>query len=173
MTSHFVQRIDGSASSLPQETSTAISRCSNGPPPARALALGLIIPNTETNTPMKKSTLLALPLIAFTFGSCRTAETAATGTANTVGHAAQGVGRTVATAGSGVGNTVGNTVKTAGSGIAERDLKKTTVGTAATAGKGTVNTAVKTGSSHMKTTGGVLKDTGKTIGDTTNAASGE
>ena len=124
-------------------------------------------------TKMKKPTLIAFPLIALALASCQTAETAASGTANTVGHAAQGVGRTVATAGSGVGHTVGDTMKTAGSGIAEGNVKKATIGTATTAGKGTAHTAVDTGRSHMKTTGGVLKDTGKTIGDTTNAATGE
>jgi hypothetical protein len=64
-------------------------------------------------------------------------------------------------------------MQTAGSGIAERDLKKSTIGTATTAGKGTADTAVATGRSHMKTTGGVLKDAGSTVSDTGRAASGE
>jgi hypothetical protein len=64
-------------------------------------------------------------------------------------------------------------MKTAGSGIAEGDLNKATVGTATTAGKGTANTVVKTGRSHMKTTSGILKDTGKTVGDTSAAAGKE
>ena len=57
--------------------------------------------------------------------------------------------------------------------IAEGDLKKATVGTVKTAGTGTVNTVKATGSSHMKTTSGVLKDTGAAIKNTSEAASGQ
>jgi hypothetical protein len=70
-------------------------------------------------------------------------------------------------------DTVGNTATTAGSGIAERDLKKSTVGTMKAAGQGVGGTAVDTGRSHLKTTSGVLKDTGKTMKDTAHAAEKE
>ena len=122
---------------------------------------------------MKTITIPVLTLIAIALVSCKTTETAATGTAITVGHAAQGVGRTAVTAGTGVAKTVGGTVTTAGTGIAEGDLKKSTVGTVKTAGKGTADTVVGTGKSHLKTTKGVVKDTGTTIKDTGKAASEE
>lgn len=112
----------------------------------------------------------ALAVLTFAFAACQTAETAATGTATTVGHAAQGVGRTATTLGRGTVNTVGKTGTTAGSGIAENDLNKATVGTVKTAGKGVGTTAVDSGRSHVKTTRGVLKDTGKTVTDTAEAA---
>ena len=76
-------------------------------------------------------------------------------------------------AGSGITKTAGATATTAGSGIAEGDLHKATVGTAKTAGKGTASTAVGAGRSHVKTTSGVLKDTGTTVKDTDKAASGQ
>jgi hypothetical protein len=114
---------------------------------------------------MKLTNLSTLILSSIVLVSCQTAGTVASGTANTVGNAAHGVGRTATTAGRGVANTVGNTVTTAGEGIGERDLGKATVGTAAAAGKGTANTAVNTGSSHLKTTRGVVKDVGKTAVD--------
>ena len=122
---------------------------------------------------MKKASSPLLILASFALVSCHTAETAVKGTAGTVGHAAQGVGNTVVTAGTGVAKTVGGTVATAGTGIAEGDLKKATVGTVKTAGTGTVSTVKDTGSSHLKTTGGVLKDTGTTITETSKAASGQ
>ena len=115
----------------------------------------------------------ALLMCVFTFVSCNTAETAATGTATTVGNAVRGVGRTAATAGTGVAKTVGNTVTTAGTGIAERDFKKATVGTAVAAGEGTVKTAGSTARSHMKTSSGVIKDTGATVEKTSKAAAQE
>ena len=121
---------------------------------------------------MKSSPIPALTFLAFTLMSCQTTETAATGTATTVGHAVQGVGRTARTAGTGIAQTVGGTVTTAGTGIAEGDLRKSTVGTVQAAGEGTASTAVATGRSHMKTTSGVLNDTGKTVEDTGKAASG-
>lgn len=122
---------------------------------------------------MNKTSYSLLALTAIALASCKTASTAVKGTATTVGHAAQGVGGTVVTAGTGVAKTVGGTVTTAGTGIAGGDLKKATVGTVKTAGTGTVTTVKDTGSSHMKTTGGVIKDTGTTIKDTSNAASGQ
>lgn len=122
---------------------------------------------------MKTPTFAALGLLALALSSCQTGETAATGTASTVGHAAQGVGRTARTLGTGVVDTVGNTVTTAGSGIAEGDLEKSTVGIVKAAGQGVGGTAVDAGSSHLKTTSGVLKDTGKTVKDTAEAAEKE
>jgi hypothetical protein len=129
----------------------------------------------QTAKTMKISLVPVLTIFASALVSCNTAatNTAATGTANTVGHAAQGVGRTARTAGTGIAKTVGSTATTAGSGIAEGDLKKSTVGTVKTAGKGTASTAVGAGRSHLKTSSGVIKDTGKTIKDTDKAASGE
>lgn len=41
------------------------------------------------------------------------------------------------------------------------------------AGKGVGTTAVDTGRSHLKTSSGVLKDTGKTVSDTAEAAEKE
>jgi hypothetical protein len=120
---------------------------------------------------MKTTIISTLALLALV--SCNTTQTAATGTATTVGHAAQGVGRTAVTAGTGVAHTVGGTVTNAGTGIAEGDLHKSTVGTVKTAGKGTATTVVGTGKSHVKTTKGVVKDTGKTVEDTGKAASGQ
>jgi hypothetical protein len=122
---------------------------------------------------MNKSTMPLIAFGAFALVSCQTAGTAVQGTANTVGNAARGVGRTGATAVTGAANTVGGTVKTAGSGIAEGDMKKATVGTVTTAGQGTVKTATDTGRSHMKTTTGVIKDTGETVEKTAEAAGSE
>ena len=65
---------------------------------------------------------------------------------------------------------MGDTATTAGEGIAERDLKKSTAGTVSTAGQGLGKTAVDTGRSHLKTTSGALKDTGDTVKDTAEAA---
>lgn len=118
---------------------------------------------------MKKPTLVLLGLSVLVFPACRPAATATSGAVRTVDHAAHGVGRTARTAGTGVVRTVGNTASTAGEGIAERDLKKSTIGTVQAAGQGTGKTAVDTGRSHLKTSSGVLKDTGKTLKDTGEA----
>ena len=122
---------------------------------------------------MKTALPAALGILMFTFPSCQTGETLATGTTTTVGHAAQGVGRTARTLGSGSVHTVGNTAATVGSGIADRDLNKATVGTVKAAGQGAGSTAVGAGKSHLQTTRGVLKDTGKTMQDTAETAEKE
>ena len=119
---------------------------------------------------MKTTLSAAFGIFILALTSCQTGETLATGTTNTVGNAAQGVGRTARTLGTGTVNTVGNTAATAGSGIADRDLNKATVGTVKAAGQGVGTTAVGTGKSHLKTSSGVLKDTGKTVTDTAGAA---
>lgn len=119
---------------------------------------------------MKTLSQASLAVFALVLASCKTAETAATGTATTVGHAAQGVGRTAKTLGTGTVNTIGKTATTAGSGIAEKDLNKATVGTVKAAGTGVGTTAVDSGRSHLKTTSGVVKDTGKTVTSTAEAA---
>lgn len=130
-------------------------------------------PDTRGILPMNKITLSFLAIGACALVSCKTAETAVKGTANTVGNAATGVVKTGAAAGGGALKTVGNTATTAGSGIVEGDLKKSTVGTVKAAGQGTGSTVVNTGTSAVKTTGGVIKDTGTTVKDTTKAATGQ
>lgn len=119
---------------------------------------------------MKSLTHAVLAILTFSLAACQTAGTAATGTTTTVGHAAQGVGRTAKTLGTGAVNTVGNTATTAGSGIAEGNLHKSTVGTVKAAGQGAGTTTVDSGRSHLKTSSGVIKDTGKTVTDTAGAA---
>ena len=123
--------------------------------------------------PMKTTLFAAFGILILGLTSCQTGETLASGTTTTVGNAAQGVGRTARTLGTGTVNTVGNTAATAGSGIADRDLNKATVGTVKAAGHGAGTTAVGTGKSHLKTTSGVVKDTGKTMTDTAEAAEKE
>lgn len=122
---------------------------------------------------MKTALSAALGILMLTFPSCQTGETLATGTTNTVGNAAYGVGRTARTLGTGAVNTVGNTATTVGGGIADRDLNKATVGTVKAAGQGVGSTAVGAGKSHLKTSSGVIKDTGKTMHDTAEAAEKE
>ena len=129
-------------------------------------------PTTKATTAMKSLPHAALAILTFAVAACQTAGTAATGTTTTVGHAAEGVGRTAKTLGTGAVNTVGNTATTAGSGIAAGDLHKSTVGTVKAAGQG-AGTAVNSGRSHLKTSSGVLKDTGKTVTDTAGAAEKE
>lgn len=120
---------------------------------------------------MKIRICFLLSVSVLVFPACHPAATATSGAVRTVDHAAHGVGRTARTAGTGVVRTVGNTATTAGEGIAEGDLKKSTIGTVKSAGKGTGETAVATGKSHVKTSSGVLKDTGKTLKDTGEAVS--
>ncbi len=149
----------------------SIALWGNGQKPAfdpESLSQGVAKPNRQI--PMKKPLHIITGCVAFATASCHTAETAATGTATTVGHAAQGLGRTARTAGTGVAKTVGETAATAGEGIAERDLGKSTAGTVMTAGRGVGKTAVDSGRSHLKTTSGALKDTGKTVRDTAETA---
>lgn len=122
---------------------------------------------------MKTTSFAAFGILILALNSCQTGETLATGTATTVGNAAQGVGRTARTLGTGTVNTVENTAATAGSGIAEGDLNKATIGTVKAAGQGAGTTAVGAGGSHLKTSSGVLKDTGKTMQDTAEAAERE
>ena len=119
---------------------------------------------------MKTPLIAALGVITLGLPACRTGETLAEGTTTTLGNAAHGVGRTARIAGTGIAHTTGNTLTTAGSGIAEGNLNKATVGTVKAAGQGTGATAVGAGKSHLKTSSGVLKDTGKTIKDTAEAA---
>ena len=122
---------------------------------------------------MKIRTFAVSGILALGFSSCQPTGTAASGVLRTTDHAVHGVGRTARTAGTGVVRTVGNTASTAGEGIAEGDLKKSTVGTVKAAGQGTGATAVATGRSHVKTSSGVLKDTGKTLNDTGEAMKDE
>ena len=116
---------------------------------------------------MNLTLLFSVSVLPLVFPSC---QTATDGAATTATNAVKGVGRTVVTAGTGVASTVGQTVKTAGTGIANGDVGQATGGAAAAAVHGTANTAVRTGQSHMKTTSGVIKDTGTTIEKTSNAA---
>lgn len=118
---------------------------------------------------MKFQHIPAFGLLALSLTACHTAETATSGTLRTVDNAAHGVGRTVRTAGTGVVRTVGDTAVTAGEGIAEGDLKKSTIGTVKAAGKGTGSTVVETGKSHLNTSSGVIKDTGGTLKNTGEA----
>jgi hypothetical protein len=119
---------------------------------------------------MKTAISSALGILMLALTSCQPGAPLANGATNTVGNAAQGVGRTATILGKGTLNTVGNTASTVGDGIADRDLNKATVGTVKTAGQGVGGTVVGAGKSHMKTTRGVLKDTGKTMTDTAEAA---
>lgn len=114
---------------------------------------------------MKTLLSSGLILLSAALSSCSTGETAVTGVGNTLGNAAQGIGRTVGTAASGVGNTINKTASAAQNGGAWNAAKA--------AGEGTTSTVVNTGKSHMKTSRGVLKDTGKTIKDSSEAAAGE
>lgn len=172
--STLVRRRSDQSALFGGEASIALS--GNGQKPVfdpQFLRQGIVELKSIPPIPMKTTLHITIGCIAFVTASCHTAETAATGTATTVGHAAQGIGRTARTAGTGVVKTVGDTANTAGEGIAERDLKKSTAGTVKTAGQGVGQTAVDTGSSHLKTTSGALKDTGKTVRDTAEAAEKE
>lgn len=117
-------------------------------------------------------TLAVTLVLAAALTSCRTTETAASGVAGTAANAVHGVARTGATAVTGAAATVGGTVATAGSGIAQGNLRQATAGAAGVAVGGTAATAVQTGRSHVKTSSGVLKDTGATVTETSRAASG-
>ena len=114
---------------------------------------------------MKITLSTGLIILTATLTSCSTTETAATGVGETIGNAAQGVGKTVTTAATGVGNTVTKTVDAA--------KKGGPLDAAVAAGDGATSTVIDTGKSHMKTSQGVLKDTGNTLNETGEAASNE